>query len=216
MENIDERLRAIALDAQKHPARSRLRQRALTRLIGAIQRSGKLCRPNRGQFQGFYEEIYAEALQQLFAFMCDRIDDYDPERAVLQWANFLLRRRFFIEASREFMPVLPKGVNPKEVKRLTLDDLEHMPQPDTHSPSAPLPTQEIRQYLEDDPTGAFREAHVTNEPQANFRDVALKRLSGYGWKEISVELNVKVPTLSSFYERSLARFAVHIRESLST
>lgn len=216
MENIDERLRHIALEAQTHLAKSRSRTRALTRLIQAIQESRKLCRPYQGQFQGFYEEIYAEAQQRLFAFMCDRIDDYDPNRAVLQWANFLLRKRFFIEASREFMPVLPKGINPKDVKRLTLEGLDRMQQPETNAHLAPLPSQEIRQYLEDDPTGAFREAYVTNCPQANFRDIALRRLSGYAWKEISAEFNVKVPTLSSFYERSLARFSVHIRESLFT
>jgi hypothetical protein len=55
-----------------------------------------------------YEEIYAEAQQRLFLHLCEKIDQYNPELEVMQWANFLMRRRFFIEASHDLTPVIPK------------------------------------------------------------------------------------------------------------
>ena len=210
LKDVDRDLRNLAIEAQQCPKSSLRRQQALTRLVRTIQRSGKLLRPYQGQFQGFYEEIYAEALQRLFAFICDRIDDYDPNRAVLQWVNFLLRKRFFIEASREFMPVLPSGVNPKQVTRLEAEALEHL-LPQVSS----LLSEEVIQCFEEDAEGVFQTTYIAGNPAANFQFIALQRLSGYSWKEISVELGVSVATLSKFYERSLIKFASRLRQYLS-
>lgn len=82
MKELDKQLKLLALEAQRHPRKSPQRQRALARLLSAINQSGKLTRPYRGQFQGFYQDIYAEAQQRLFFYICERIDDYDPQREV--------------------------------------------------------------------------------------------------------------------------------------
>lgn len=125
LSQLDDRLRQLAIAAQSQPQDSLTRQRALTELIVAMQRSGKLCRPRQGQFQMLYEEIYAEALQRLFFFICDRIDSYNPQRGeVVQWVNFLLSRRFFIEASRDFLPTVYRGMDAREVQHLTLESLD--------------------------------------------------------------------------------------------
>jgi DNA-directed RNA polymerase specialized sigma24 family protein len=169
-------------------------------------------RPYRGQFRGFYEDIYAEARQRLFLHICEKIDEYDSQREVLQWANFLLGRRFFINASREIMPTMPKGIDPKQITRLTIDDLDRNIPPDKHSPSL---SQEVRQVIEEDPEGIFQRDHVVDRPAANFQAIALKILSGYSWKEISAELDVTISTLSSFYQRCLTKFAPKFKEYLS-
>jgi hypothetical protein len=94
--HLDNRLRQLATAAQQCSPGSLAKRRALTQLILVLQRSGKLCRPRQGQFQLLYEDIYAEALQRLFSFICERIDDYNPQKGeVLQWVNFLLSQRFF-------------------------------------------------------------------------------------------------------------------------
>ncbi|MCD8485317.1 MAG: hypothetical protein LRZ84_00820 [Desertifilum sp.] len=74
--------------------------------------------------------------------------------------------------------------------------------------------QEIREYLQNDPEGKFSQVHISKNPRANFRAIALRYLEGRSWQEISNELNVGVSTLSSFYQRKLEKFAEHFREYL--
>jgi hypothetical protein len=208
---IDRQLKQLAIAAQQQPPKSRERQRALAHLISAIQQSRKLARPQREQFQGFYEEIYAEAVQRLFAHICDKIDRYQPERGeVLQWANFLLNRQFFVEASREVFATLPKGVT-----RLTLDDLDRSNPSEVNPQLVPLPSQQVLQCLEEDPDGLFQRSHIDHHPEANFQFLAIKRLAGYSWQELSTDLGIAIPTLSSFYQRCLIRFAPQLKAYLS-
>lgn len=214
--SLDQWLKQLAIAAQHHPPKSRARQRVLAQLIHTIQRSGKLVRPRSEQFQGFYDEIYAEAVQRLFTHICEKIDTYRPERGeVLQWANFLLNRQFFIEASREVWPTLPKGVDPRKITRLSLDDLEYNHPNDLNPQLVPLPSQQLLQCLEEDPDGLFQRTHIDRCPAANFQFLAIKRLAGYSWQELSSELGVRIPTLSSFYQRCLTKFAPQLKEYLS-
>jgi hypothetical protein len=212
---LDDRLRHLAMAAQQHPPKSQARQWALSRLINAISRSKRLSRPRRDQFQEFYEEIYAEAVQRLFAYVCEKIDRYSPDRGeVLQWVNFLLNQRFFIEASREVLPVVYQGIDPKRFQRITLDDLDRNNPSEVNPQLIPLLSQEVMQCLEDDPEGLFQAAYVANFPNANFQVLALRRLTGYSWQEISSELNISAQTLSSFYQRSLIKFTPKFKEYL--
>ncbi len=216
LDQLDQELKQLAIAAQQYPPRTRERQRALAKLVNAMQRSGKLVRPRREQFQECYEEIYAEAVQRLFTHICEKIDTYQPERGeVLQWANFLLNRQFFIEASRELLPTVPKGIDPKTIKRLTLDDLDRNNPSDINPHLVPLPSQQVLQCLEEDPEGAFRQTHIDRYPTANFQFLAIKRLAGYSWQELSTELGIGIPTLSSFYQRCLTKFALQLKEYLS-
>lgn len=209
MSELNQRLKQLAIAAQQHPPKSQNRQLALNELINLLRQSGQLCRPYQGQFSGLHQEIYAEALQRLFLHVCERIDSYNPEREVLQWTNFLLKKRFFIEASRELMITASK-----EVKRRNLDELDKSMPDKINSHVTPLISQEVIQCLEEDPEGIFQASHVVNFPEANFKFLAQQLIAGYTWKEISMELGVGIPTLSSFYQRSLTKFADKFREYL--
>jgi hypothetical protein len=212
---LDDRLKHLAIEAQQHPPKSQARQRALSRLLNAISQSKRLSRPRRGQFQELYEEIYAEAVQRLFAYVCEKIDRYSPDRGeVLQWVNFLLNQRFFIEASREVLPVVFQGIDPKQIQRITIDDLDRNNPSEVNPQLIPSLSQEVMQCLEDDPEGLFQAAYVANFPNANFQVLALRRLTGYSWQEISSELNISAQTLSSFYQRSLIKFTPKFKEYL--
>ena len=212
---LNERLRHLAMTAQRHPKGSIERQRILTELVDTMLRSRKLCRPRRGQFRLFYDDIYAEALQRLFLFICERIDDYDSKRGeVLQWANFLLSRRFFIEASKDYLPTTYKGIDAKSIKRLTLEQIDHSNPIELNPQLAPSLSQEVMAYIEEDPEDLFKKTCVVDHPAANFRHIALRRLEGYSWKDLSSELDVAIPTLSSFYRRAIARFAQKIKDYL--
>ncbi|MBD3884235.1 sigma-70 family RNA polymerase sigma factor [Phormidium tenue FACHB-886] len=215
MMDLDEQLKQLAVEAQQHPLNSSQRQRSLARLVSIIYQSRKLVRPHSGQFSGAYEEIYAEAQQRLFLYLCEKIDQYNPELEVLQWANFLMKRRFFIEASRDLMPVAPKGVARSPVRRMTLEVLEKQNPIELRSHASASLSEEIIHYIQEDYDGLFQNTHIEQKPAANFQYIALRFLEGYSWKEISGELDVKVVTLSSFYLRCLTKFASKFREYLS-
>ena len=215
MPQLDDRLRQLAMAAQNHPKGSSARRLALTELIEAMQKSGKLCRPHRGQFQGLYEDIYKEALQRLLSFICERIDAYNPQKGeVLQWANFLLSQRFFTEASRDFLPTVYKGMDARTVQHLTLESLDEYNPYELNPQLTPLLSQELKDCLEEDPDGSFGQTHVADHPAASFQYLALKRLEGYSWQDLSIELNIPIPTLSSFYQRCLTRFSSKLKNYL--
>jgi Co/Zn/Cd efflux system component len=118
--------------------------------------------PQRGKFQGFYADVRALALQGLFIYICDHIHLYDPNRAtVLAWANYLLSRRCFHEASREFMHTRPKGIDP-DCQCLSIDDLDSaIPTP--QSPASDY--DQLRQLLQADPENHFQTTHVKQHPR---------------------------------------------------
>ncbi len=213
---LDEQLKRLAVEAQQHSPKTPERQQALAQLINTICCSKKLVRPFQGQFYGLYEEIYAEAQQRLFLYMCEEIDRYNPDLAVLQWANFLMRKRFFIEASRDFMAVTPKGADRTQVKRITLEALDRQEPMEQRSRAAPSLSETVIQCIRDDQDGVFKQTHILHKPEANFQYIALRFLGGYSWKEIAAELDVKVVTLSSFYQRCLTKFAPRFKTYLST
>ena len=213
---LDKHLRQLAIAAQKQPKGSSARQRALTELISALLKSHRLCRPRRTQFRALYEDIYAEALQRLFAFVCDRIDDYNLQKGeVLQWVNFLLSRRFFIEASRDYLPVVYKGMDARSVKRLSLEHLDQNNPAEVNPQLIPSLSQEVKDCLLEDPEGLFEQTYVANHPAASFQHIAVRRLEGYAWQDLSDEFDIPVPTLSSFYRRCLTRFAPKLKVYLS-
>jgi DNA-directed RNA polymerase specialized sigma24 family protein len=206
MDDLNQRLEELALLAQSAPPKSGERRRALSQLLSVIQQSGRLGYPHRGKFKGFYHEVRDLALQGLFIYICEHIHLYSPERAtVLAWANFLLSKRFFNEASREFMHTAPKGISP-DFKRLSIDDLNDEISDESFSQSPSSNHAEIRQLLQSDPENIFQITHVRNSKEASFQAIALSRLEERSWQELSEELGVKVSTLSGFYQTCLDRF----------
>jgi hypothetical protein len=202
---LDEQLKDLALVAQQHPQGTKERRIALTQLVNAIWQSGRLGHPYSGQFQAAYEDIYDEAVQSLFFYICqnDNIRKYDSERAsVMAWVNMLLERRFFPEA-------IPKIIGNKTETYLKESDLENL------KSSEPLSLfEQVRQCIEDDPEGLFRNEHIRTNPQANFQAIARRRYSGFSWKEISAEWDIDLKSLNTFYQRCLKRFAPKFKEYL--
>lgn len=209
---IDTHLKQYALAAQGHPPKSVERQQALTALTRELQRPELLCRPFKGLFQGFYPEIYAEAKHMLFCYICTEIDRYNPEKEVLQWVNFLLRKRFFLEACREIYPYFKRGEKSTVFK--SLDDLDSLDNLDSFIPDNPLLlSEQIIECLAEDPEGVFQQTY-TRKPEANFQYIARKYVDGYEWREISDELGIGISSLSSFYYRSLKKFSPIFRKYL--
>lgn len=213
-DSIDTRLKQYALEARKHPPKSKERQKALTALIAELQNSNLLCRPFPGMFQESYKDIYAEAQQMLFGHICEKIDLYDPDKRVLQWANFLLKRRFFVQACRAIYPN-----SKKSRERLFFQSLDDFESLDTlerlKTRNAPLLSEQVLDCLAEDPQGLFRKTY-TKKPEANFQYIAQQLVAGYSWRELSLELGLEISTISSFYTRYLKKFSPIFKNYLKT
>ncbi|MBP0026810.1 sigma-70 family RNA polymerase sigma factor [Roseofilum reptotaenium CS-1145] len=212
---LDQTLKPLAIAAKQHPPGSLYRKQLLEQLIRTLIDSNQLARPRRNQFKNHYAEIYAEAKQQLFYHLCHRIDDYDPDKGeVLQWANYLLEKRFFIEASRWVLQSIPRGV-----QRLSIDDLEKQfnqaENPVTleqiYPERMPLVSEQVIASIRVDPDGLFQKTHVMGKPSANFQFLALRIIEGYSWQETADQLGIPLATLNRFYHRCLAKFSDQIQ-----
>lgn len=202
IEELDEQLKQLATLAQQYPSRTRKRQLALTQLVQVILKSGRLRRPHRGQFLHRYEEIYEEAQQELLFYVCQHIDKYNPERgSVMAWCNVLLERRFFKE-------VIPKVLDKPSIEKKTLVDLDNL----SSLEEPPVLTELLRECIESDSENLFKTEHIEDDPTANFQALALRRILGKSWKEIAVEFDTKIPTVSSFYYRCLNKFSKKLKE----
>ena len=204
----DDRLKQLALEAQRHPARSPQRQHALTQLIEAIRRSGRLAHPHRSKFTpAFYDLLYEEALNQTLTYVCRKIENYDPERGTAQkfmnWVNFRLDRQM-IDCRRDF--------NEQEAQELpNLNDLEAIAAPPPETPSL---AHTVRDYIAADPDDQFRTTHIRHHPEASFQAIALARFAERSWEDIAQEYAIKVPTLSSFFQRCCDKFAPQFQRLL--
>lgn len=201
---LDTQLKELALLAQRHPRATKGRRVALTQMLNAIWQSGRLCRPYSGQFQRLYEDIYDEAVQNLFFYLCqdDNINKYDPERGeVMTWVNVLLTKRFFPEA-------IPKIIGTEN--EISIDNhLDNIPS------SQPMSLfEQVIECIESDPENIFIKEHIKNHPEANFQAIARRRYSGISWKDISAEWGIGITSLHTFYQRCVKKFAPIFREHL--
>ena len=205
----EQQLQELALQAQQHTLGTTARRITLSKLIDGIYRSGRLCYPYKGRFQGVYEQIYKEAVQDLLLYICRNIDKYNPERGeFMTWVNMLLSQRFFKEA----IPKIIGTANEINIESSELENLSYLTIEESEDEDDYISAfQKIRGYIEEDTLGTFSEVHIKKYPLVNFRSIAIKRLSGVSWKDISDDFNIPIPTLSNFYQRCLEKFRDELR-----
>ncbi|MEQ9626048.1 hypothetical protein [Coleofasciculus chthonoplastes] len=188
-------LQNLALEAQKHPPRSELRQYALGELWQAIQLSGRLYYPHQNSTSSKLDKfVYNEAISQTILYLCRHLNTYNPERSqFMTWMNHRLNWTL-IDCKNKFI-----NPNIQYLEPGVLDKV--LPSED----STPL-SESIRQYIADDPENCFASQHIKNRPDANFRVIALARFAGKTWEELSSNLDIKVSTLSRFFCRGCDKF----------
>ncbi|MEO1508665.1 MAG: hypothetical protein AAFU84_13575 [Cyanobacteria bacterium J06633_23] len=203
----DPLLKGLALEAQRQPNPSGLRQHALLQLVEAIRACGRLARPHRAKFTpSFYTLLYEEAVNRTLVYVCQKIDTYDPNRGQAQkfmnWVNFRLDR-MVIECRRQF--------SDRDTQELpNLNDLERLSQPEPQSSLA----SDVRDYIAADPEDVFKSTHIRKCPEASFQAIALARFSDQSWDEISNQFGIKIPTLSSFFQRCCDKFSDQFQQLL--
>ncbi|MGH7999016.1 MAG: hypothetical protein ACREPR_06215 [Brasilonema sp.] len=193
--------------------RKRARDKALTILIHTIQQSGKLFCKGKSDFP---HQVYTEALQETWLYICRNIDKYDPVKGkVLTWVNFILDKRFK-DAIKNYRNDLQTQSLDAPLKNSYSNDSYNMTLKETIE--SPEPTffeyEEMRNFIAKDAAGEFKKRHIKEHPEANFQEIALRRLETQSWRKMSDEWGIVVPTLSSFYERSIEYFTPQFKEYL--
>ncbi|NET15754.1 MAG: sigma-70 family RNA polymerase sigma factor [Okeania sp. SIO1H6] len=215
----DELLRNLTLEASQYPLGTKERRRIVNRILIILDRPGRLCRPRRDLSQDCYEDIFAIAKGILFLHIYRNIKSYNPSRGeFLAWANHLFKLKFE-DAIKEYF-YKGKKLSSKKNMEQTFEEINQAEEinqiPDQSSSSDnPFLSEQVRKCIEEDPTGEFKATYTSDNPQANFQYIALKRLDGYQWSELSQELGVSIPALSNFYRRYLQRFIPIFRDYLS-
>ena len=203
----DNRLKKMGLAAQQYSVNSELRTYAITELIKAIKLSGRLCRPHVNKFSSsLYQTLYEEALAETLAYICLNIDLYDPHRGegkFMNWVNFKL--------DKQILKCYQRTQKYSQYELPNFSDLERIGQP---LPNANL-AQILQEYVIQNPERMFTTVHIRNRPDANFSYIALAKFSGQTWEQISQQLNIPIPTLSSFYNRWCRRFAPLLKTELN-
>lgn len=207
------RLQQLAIEAQRHPPQAELRQYALRELVEAIQLSGKLFLSAyyRTLFSPqFSQLVYDDAVNQTLTYVCEKIDNFNPQRAqFMTWVNNIVLKNNFIKCSKDFN-------RSQEESLPSLEALERMAaaQEKKNFPQEEDRYTIIRHYIEEDADRIFEKEHIKNRPDATFKSIALATLDGKSWPEISRQLGIKVPTLSSFFRRCCKKFSLTIKEDL--
>lgn len=210
----DQYLRELAIIAQNTLPNSPQRRMYIEELLRVVDRSQRL--PFRApKLTMTNDEIRAEAKQRLYQYIYKNIESYAPGRApVMAWIGFVMKRRYFPEAINNLWNYRPKGID-SETRMLSLSELDNV-LPMEAKRCEPSKAQLLRQHIDDDVDGKYRQEHIKGYPAANFRFITLKRLDGFKWEEISNELDgILVTSLSALYQRCLRKFRPDIRTYLS-
>lgn len=212
MDELDCQLKELVAVAKQHPSESVQRKKAITRLLMAIRRSGKLS--YTGQTQ--YPDLYHDALQETWAYIARNIDKYDPTRAkVMTWINYKLEREFkgrvqqFArdqKARQEISLSRAVGRDDKGEKKTLEDQLS--------SDDALYLSDHLRQILAEDPDGLFRGKHLRGKPELHFQMMALHLMDEQNMRNLAARLNVKEQTLYSFFRRACKELRPHIERYL--
>ena len=118
------------------------------------------------------DRVYDEALQETWLYVFKKIDTYQPRAPVINWVNYVLKRRLsdarkrHTKGGKEYS--LDAPINSSDGgKGMTYLDTVAQPE------DTPLPSQLVRQCIEEDSDGLFASKHVKGHPKANFRTIAL-------------------------------------------
>ncbi len=192
---LDRQLSQLVAAACQHPPGSLNRRRCLSKLILAIETSGKLRQEN--------VPFYEDALQLTWIYLsqnlceaCTAREPYDPAKSrVTTWLNAYLKRRLQdLRAEARSQPLQPPSASPDDGFDF-LDNLEA-------SPDIPPILEETRRWAERDPTGELQQIHIQGRPDLTCQLLILRRLPPETrWKDLATEFNCAFSTLANFYQK---------------
>jgi len=200
---LDRRLKQMVLTAQQHPTQSDERRSALNILVKAILKSGKLMPTGNNSFE---RDIYDDALQDLFVYLCENIEKYDLTQGFfMSWLKALMIKKFYREVKHKALEKNLKktSISSKLEEKMLIE-------------SAPALSEIILICIEADPENIFKTSYIENYPKANFQALVGLRIDNLSWQDISAIMEVKSSTLNTFYLRSFKKFNAKIKHYIQS
>ncbi len=195
MQAFDDELTRLMLAAQRHPPLSERRQETLEALFQETQRSGRLWQPR----DNFDKDVYEDAVQELFLYICEKVEKYDPSRApFLGWVNMLLSKRFYILAL--------SIANERYIRRFTTSyEVDELANAQSSDEEVPLLMEQVKQCINYELKELLQSKHMKERPEVNIQILLQRRLAKEKWKDISADLEIQITSLHNFYQRTLEK-----------
>ncbi|NEN98400.1 MAG: hypothetical protein F6K50_23650 [Moorea sp. SIO3I7] len=216
----DPLLNSIALEAKQAPVGSNERKVALNLLMEAIHIANRLGHRHRDSLPpDIYNYVRNEALQNTLIEICQKIDNYHPNRDVMAWVNFLLNSKWievYNKYIRQGITHLPKHSNnhSEDSQPLTFVTSPDIIETFWGNDETISQSQELRQLIEEDPDHMFTQEHIRGRPDVNFKVLALAKIwEDKSWEELAIRFQIdSIQTLSSFYNRKLRKFKAYLQQ----
>jgi hypothetical protein len=195
MDELNEQLNEWIKEACQAPRDSIARKKAITRIIATMQRTGKIWR-GYGSDNSFYEDV----LHESWLWFVKHLNEYDSDKAaVLTWFNNHLKYRL-IDARIQWAKEQRMRSCLHFINGEWLNPLDIIPD----KPDPPPMLDAVLGWMESNQT-ELRRIHLRDRPEVNCYVVILHRLpipkTYRKWEQLSREVRVSVPTLSSFYQK---------------
>jgi DNA-directed RNA polymerase specialized sigma24 family protein len=229
-------LKDLVAQAQAHPDRSPRRRIALTKLLSKISESKDLSKQVKWREIPNFQDIYNEALNRTLIEISERIDNYNPNHAVMAWVNNTFNYRFldaYNKDKRKGITNLPSQERPPIFIEIDKQQESDDGKGKTREISDPSETDKqhefrtleeirsasLREFIQADPGGELAKKHLKNLPHVTFQKILLMICDDLAWQEIADacsthESEVSVSTLSCFYQRKLHETLPYFKENL--
>ncbi len=223
LETLDKKLRRLISELKENPSGSiaRRQARATNRFLIEVQRLPGIVRSNH--------QDYLAALNQTLLWLVDSIDNFAIDTPSIQadlpkWINSYLQYKIkdlFSPNMNRVRQKLNETFTDEEDEEAFLEELDKIGVFDsvleaaeeqqallleqTKSQGLQVEIRELQEYIKLDPDGNLRGIHIRGNPRCNAQLLIQKRIfQEKSLIELSQELGISVPSLSSFWARQVA------------
>ncbi|MBD2067328.1 sigma-70 family RNA polymerase sigma factor [Leptolyngbya sp. FACHB-671] len=197
MKDLDETLRQLVAEACTHPPKSVDRQRALQEIYRLVMKSGKLWRE--------YTPYYADALQQMWEYCCQHLEEYDPTLSgVITWLDNYLKKQLRLFRDRQSRDYKRRaGVEQTEQGNF-LDPVDRLPARPELEPTLDV-WEKTMNWVQTDPQGILQATCFRKRADINAQTLFLMRFpSETSWQVIADRFHLtpaEAKDLPKFYNR---------------
>jgi hypothetical protein len=194
MDELQPLLQQLIQAACEHPPGHPIRQTKLTQIIRLVK--PKLWRES--------VDYYEDALQQTWLYLAKNLCRYDATRAlVVTWLNNHLKWR---------LHELKLAHQQREFKETSIDARNEDPDQPTFEIADPISlqrdegdralNQEFLTWVQTDPDGQLKAAHMRGLPQINCQVLIQRRfIEDVTWQTLEIEWKKPLPSLASHFQR---------------
>lgn len=197
MKDLDETLRQLVAEACTHPPKSVDRQRALQEIYRLVMKSGKLWRE--------YTPYYADALQQMWEYCCQHLEEYDPTLSgVITWLDNYLKKQLRLFRDRQSRDYKRRAGIEQTEQGNFVDPVDRLPARPELEPTLDV-WEKTMNWVQTDPQGILQATCFRKRADINAQTLFLMRFpSETSWQVIADRFHLtpaEAKDLPKFYNR---------------